>query len=349
MEKAVCEILSAEIQTVRAIHSGVSYHPYISFQYAYNGEIYTEDATFPLDIYDDFTNVAPLKGLSEGDANAILEKYTPGASATVYIRPAHPNQAFLVREIQSKPYVYLAVIALVLFLLGIGALYGVPGRPSPVRTQPDESGGVRLFPEVRPAKRLRQSGLAAAAYLVLTLGPFVHYFVVAAPPHDSVLTLWAAAFAAGGLVPAYLVWQDYGFASQFRTPIVVQDSQWLTPGETSSIRIVLESKKPVAEAHCDAALVRVDTTFDRQGISIRIQDEEQYRRTETIAQHLRLDPGAPQHCAWRIEVPVDHPASSPPNQEAYPRHKWFVSLTLDAPRCRKYELRYPISMREAND
>jgi hypothetical protein len=83
-----------------------SYYARVTYTYEYDGERYTGDNVFP---------GAGSPSVSEGEARDVVERYPEGETATVYVDPEDPNDAFLVHERSLlAPGAFLAMGGLVL-------------------------------------------------------------------------------------------------------------------------------------------------------------------------------------------------------------------------------------------
>lgn len=90
-----------------------SYYARVTYTYEYDGERYTNDNVFP---------GAGSPSVSQSEASDVVSQYPEGETATVYVDPEDPNDAFLVQERSLLvPGGLLAVGGLVL----LGGLNGV--------------------------------------------------------------------------------------------------------------------------------------------------------------------------------------------------------------------------------
>ena len=83
--------------------------PVIRYTYTYDGEEYTSDSVYP----------GPEKTFKfEENARSVATRVSPGQTVTVYVNQKNPSRAFLINETGGNLFP--------LFLIGIGAVVGVP-------------------------------------------------------------------------------------------------------------------------------------------------------------------------------------------------------------------------------
>lgn len=88
---------------------GVDYQPTVTFEYTYQGTSYTSSNVFPGAISPTYD--------TEGAARDVLADYDAGETATAYLAPDNPGEAFLENRVTNTPLI-LAGIGLLLALLG---------------------------------------------------------------------------------------------------------------------------------------------------------------------------------------------------------------------------------------
>lgn len=105
-------ITETDIETTAASGSAsrdVEHRPTVAFTYSYEDRTYTGTSIFP-------GSGAPSYD-TESAARDVIAGYEPNATATAYVDPANPEQAFLKNRVSNRP-VLIAGIGLVMVLLG---------------------------------------------------------------------------------------------------------------------------------------------------------------------------------------------------------------------------------------
>lgn len=102
-------IVSATLQSRRRNRGGVSYYPYVVYEYDVNGQRYRNDSLH-------FGNEVGT-GFAGWAQNAIA-KYQPGSQHPVYVNPTDPRQAVLERKAPGSNILMWVAIVIVIMLIG---------------------------------------------------------------------------------------------------------------------------------------------------------------------------------------------------------------------------------------
>lgn len=92
----------------------VTYRPTVRFTYEYDGASYTSTNVFPSDISPNYD--------TRSEARSVLEGYQPGDTATAYVSPDQPGEAFLKNQTSNAPLIFVGVG---LFVAVVGAVSAV--------------------------------------------------------------------------------------------------------------------------------------------------------------------------------------------------------------------------------
>ncbi|QSG11722.1 Uncharacterized membrane protein, DUF3592 family [Halapricum desulfuricans] len=117
-------ITDAEISEIS--DRSTTYRVTVEHTYRFQGTEYTSRQVFP-------GRISPMYVL-QSDAAAVIEQYEPNATATAYVDPDAPSQAFLERRTVRMPFVYVGfggLLALLTTLHAIGARN--PGQDTELR------------------------------------------------------------------------------------------------------------------------------------------------------------------------------------------------------------------------
>ncbi len=110
-------IVSATLQSRRRNRGGVSYYPYVVYEYDVNGQRYRNDTLH-------FGNTVGT-GVAGWAQNAIA-KYQPGTQHPVYINPGDPRQAVLERNAPaSNLLIWVAIVILVMLFISRAFTFGL--------------------------------------------------------------------------------------------------------------------------------------------------------------------------------------------------------------------------------
>lgn len=93
---------------------GAEYRPTVTFEYRYDGENYTSHSVFPSETTPNYD--------TRSAAASVLDGYEAGDTATAYVDPGSPSEAFLIDR-QSRGPVIAIAIGGVVALLGAGSLF----------------------------------------------------------------------------------------------------------------------------------------------------------------------------------------------------------------------------------
>ena len=84
------------------------------FEYHFSGRAYTSRH---------FTHKGGLPNSRIGDAQRLLDRYPPGASATCYVNPAAPNEALIRRDFSAGGIIVPVLFSLPFALFGYGLIF----------------------------------------------------------------------------------------------------------------------------------------------------------------------------------------------------------------------------------
>lgn len=118
LEDVEARVVSAEIHESEATvglpaTGGRSFTPEVSFRYTYGGDQYSSDRIYP----GRLDRVTGQKAAEE-----LVERYAPGTTATAYVNPDRPSEAFLEQRFNRVVYLLLCIVGLMLVALGVGLL-----------------------------------------------------------------------------------------------------------------------------------------------------------------------------------------------------------------------------------
>jgi len=99
-------VTSTSVETVSQ-RRGTEYRPQATFNYSYDGEVYTSTNVYPGPLAKEF-------GTKEA-ARAQLEGFEPGTGVTAYVPRDSPQDAFLKVERNNKPFLLVGIGALLVF------------------------------------------------------------------------------------------------------------------------------------------------------------------------------------------------------------------------------------------
>lgn len=93
---------------------GAEYRPTVTFEYRYDGENYTSHSVFPGETTPNYD--------TRSAAVSVLDGYETGDTATAYVDPEAPGEAFLLDR-RSRGAIIAIAIGAVVALLGVGSLF----------------------------------------------------------------------------------------------------------------------------------------------------------------------------------------------------------------------------------
>lgn len=93
---------------------GAEYQPTVTFEYRYDGEDYTSYSVFPAETTPNYD--------TRSGAASVLDGYEAGDTATAYVDPGAPREAFVIDRQSRGPVIAIAIGAVVA-LLGAGSLF----------------------------------------------------------------------------------------------------------------------------------------------------------------------------------------------------------------------------------
>ena len=99
-------VVSSDVGTVRG-SKGNTYKPVVVYDYRVDGRPYHAATVTPIDF-----------SASQGWAQSIVSRYHPGDVTTAYVDPGNPYRAFLVRDVQWFPLLFVVIPVCVGFLFG---------------------------------------------------------------------------------------------------------------------------------------------------------------------------------------------------------------------------------------
>jgi hypothetical protein len=100
--------------------AGVNYEPRVEFTYEYRGNAYTGTNVFPATIAPEYDQ--------RSRAESVVDGYEAGATATAYVDPDDPDDAFLKHKTSTTP----------LIAAGIGAVISLLGAASALQKYRNE-------------------------------------------------------------------------------------------------------------------------------------------------------------------------------------------------------------------
>jgi hypothetical protein len=93
---------------------GAEYEPTVTFEYRYDGENYTSHSVFPSATTPNYD--------TRSAAVSVLDGYEAGDTATAYVDPDTPGEAFLLDKRSRGPVIAVAIGGVVA-LLGVSSLF----------------------------------------------------------------------------------------------------------------------------------------------------------------------------------------------------------------------------------
>ena len=132
------------------------------FEYHFSGRAYTSRQ---------FTHKGGLRSSRISDAQRLLDRYPPGASATGYVNPAAPDEALILRDLSAGGIILPVLFSLPFVLFGVGLVFFAWRRD---RAEPAASGipGAR-----RPTGAVAAPAIFGALFIAVGLGVTVPTFV----------------------------------------------------------------------------------------------------------------------------------------------------------------------------
>lgn len=91
--------------------SGTDYRPTVRFEYEYDGTSYTGTSVFPSETTPNYD--------TRSAARSVLEEYETGETATAYVDPANPDDAFLKNQTSNAPLLFVGIG---LFFVAVGGV-----------------------------------------------------------------------------------------------------------------------------------------------------------------------------------------------------------------------------------
>jgi len=114
------EIVETGVETSASTSSsGTDYRPTVRFEYEYDGTSYTGDSVFPSETTPNYD--------TESAARSVLEGYEPGGTATAYVDPATPGDAFLKNRTSNAPLLFAGIG---LFFVAVGGVSAAKRYPA---------------------------------------------------------------------------------------------------------------------------------------------------------------------------------------------------------------------------
>jgi hypothetical protein len=140
-------VLSSRVKTVTTTDSdgdtSTSYKPLINYSYGVNGQNYKSDIAYPLG----------NESASRDWANSIVRQFPKGKTVQAYYNPDQPDEAFLIRDLSYRPYLFTQAPMLFLLVGVLVVMYANWGGRPVVPPVPKEEGGFRLLPKRSLSRR----------------------------------------------------------------------------------------------------------------------------------------------------------------------------------------------------
>jgi hypothetical protein len=317
-------IVSTELRRHVDRHGITTYEPHVKFRYAVNGVRYASENCLPADDRGRYAW-----------ASSILSRFQAGGRYPAYYDRADPSDAFLLRQYQFGPYLFVlfgcAMFAGMVYLyVGVRRLNARVPEPM---LRPDGWYELRCpDPLRRQARRSFALAVAWAATVAATCG---HYFAHAGPYEWFSYVVTVA--AVGSVVPLALTAVRRAKISRgLETPRVFVRQAPATVGRPLEVRVeqTVAATPTTKVVHFEVALVCDVTDVVGAGEHSDIKTRPCARAAH--GQAIKHGVRAGEVLKLASALSPDGPASTPRKQRGFPRHAWRVAVitTLDGARDR---------------
>lgn len=185
-------VVGAEVESRRSrsgTETRVSYYPVVEFEYVVDGTTHSSNTVFPMDV-----GRGGRWGRRWG--RSIVEQFEEGEQTQVYYDPTSPGSAFLIRQPNVFPYIFI-LLPTILGLVGLVVIR------APEQSMPP------------PAKRGRAQ---AVAFLWHSVGVLcvAHYFYLAGSQYDTLAMIVFGGYTLLGVIPLIMGLRSEGLGGRLQ-------------------------------------------------------------------------------------------------------------------------------------
>jgi hypothetical protein len=228
--------------------------------------------------------------------------------------------------------------------VGVGtAVWKKKGEPLPV-----SGGWFELRPTTRIADRRKAALIVAAVWHVVGILAWGHFFRVAIPPYGLFAVIATIVYEAIGLIPVGMFIYYFRLGRIIRDAYVLIDQQRPAVGGELAVHVEQEVFANLRVDEMAVRLVCEKTTKTKSGRKTTVSSHECYEDRQTVLQGQEARDGEALTAEHTFQIPSGQSPTSPPDQKAYPRFTWYVSLNTQIPGQPDYRAKYPVTIVEGS-
>lgn len=266
---------------------------------------------------------------TSGSADDLVARFPAGKEVTAWYDKRDPAHAFLVKEHDFGPYLFVLfpMLHLSIGVLVAGALEGkLPQAP------PQRGGRYELVPETPLGRKLRYAYLMTALWWGVGLVACGHYYVVAERPVPTFAQVASGIYFAVGLLPLGFAWHYWRLSARLTAePSVTVDRHPLVRGQPVTVRVTapLAGGGSVEEAtvtlQCRQTVVSRSGGKSSTSTSTKWEQAKEFARAQDVMSDRTLGGEV------TFVPPPEEPAGTPAGERGYPRYKWRLVVKIRQP------------------
>jgi len=330
------EILSASI-SVSHSHSrhgsSTSYSPQISYRYTAGGITHLG------------TRVLAIGNVSASSswARQFLQRYPVHSTATAYVSPNDPSEAFLDREVEFFPYIF-ALFPGLLYAFMIGTAISGQRRSNLAAIA---SGQWQVLHPSQPPKLLFRRAVLMASlwlgYVAILLGEYVFLRHGKIDLFTSIALLCAIAAA---WVILHMPWKHYQAMQNYGSVDLSAGPGVWKPGGVVDARLSYDARNGAPLQDAAIGLLCLKSQWVIHGKNKQFQSIAVHHQEQPIALPYSSGMAAAE---THLPIPPAIHATGHDGWSHFPRYDWFVGIRLHATDQAELVLRYPIRVDAAKD